>query len=83
VIKKGGKYLFMTQTGYWLGCVVDVAPFEVLLEKASWIPDTGLFHTFVQTGAYNECEPCGDAQVIVPRPCVVIEWKHELPTTAK
>jgi hypothetical protein len=83
-VKHGDKYLLQTATHYYIGRVVEVTPSEVVLDHAAWIPDMGRFHECIARGTVAECEPCpDDVQVRIPRPCIAIQWRHELPREVK
>jgi hypothetical protein len=81
---EGAKVLCLTPTHYWVGRVVNYDALSIILEQASWIPSLGRHHEAIQKGTLDEVEPHGDVITEIPRNgTVVIEWKHELPTSAK
>lgn len=80
----GEKYLIRTVTLYALGRLTAVYQGELVLEDASWVSDTGRWHTALETGELNEVEPHKGA-LIVSRGAIVdaVAWTHELPREAK
>jgi hypothetical protein len=82
----GRKYLIRTLTFYYTGHLEAVYAGEVVISSASWIPDSGRFGDFVNTGVPAECEPFPDAaQVVINRAAIVdcMPWVHDLPRTQK
>ncbi|MGL4335383.1 MAG: hypothetical protein ACRCST_00710 [Turicibacter sp.] len=53
----GKVYAFRTVTMIYTGRIKAISSAEVLLEEAAWIPDSGRWADFVDTGAHNEAEP--------------------------
>lgn len=80
----GEKYLIRTVTMIQVGRLVTVTGNELVLKDASWVADTGRFHTALATGELKEVEPFID-DVIVSRGAVVdaTKWRHELPISQK
>lgn len=76
----GQNYFVLNNSGMSyvgrLKMVVD--PFEVALEDAAWIADTGRLHVFLREGRADnmEVEPVG--YVPCARYQSIIEWKHGL-----
>jgi len=60
-----------------IGKIKSINQKEILLEKASWIADSGRFHDALKTGELNEVEPFIN-DVILNRDCIVdaSEWNH-------
>jgi hypothetical protein len=84
LMKIGKHYFIRTVTMYLVGKLKHVTNRELLLEDASWIPDTGRFSDALSTGIFNEVEPfCDD--VIVNRDCIVDAtlFNHLLPNEKK
>ena len=81
----GKNYAIRTVTMIDVGRLVDVTDQELVLEDASWIPDTGRFHEFLQTGKANEVEPFPDGKVIVGRGAIIdgCIWPFDLPRQTK
>jgi hypothetical protein len=83
-LKVGEKYLIRTVTFYYLGRLNSITDCDLVLENASWIPDTGRFSDCLVSGELNEIEPYPNT-VIVNRgmisDCSV--WKHTLPREKK
>lgn len=85
--REGEKYLIRCVTHYQVGRLVGMTEEkELVLEDASWVPDTGRFHNALRDGvnALNEVEPF-PGQVLVGRGAIVdaAPWSHELPTVQK
>jgi hypothetical protein len=81
----GKNYLIRSVTTYNLGRVVAVTSHEIVLAEASWVPNTGRFHTALSTGVLKEIEPWVDGVAIISRGGIVDAglWKHDLPRAAK
>jgi hypothetical protein len=77
--KKGEVYLFMTVTHYFIGELVEETPSEFLINRATWVPNTGYLCDALETGRVNESQPVGDS-VCVPRPCITFPWRHAVPS---
>ncbi len=84
-LREGNKILALVNaTNYWLGEIVELTAFEVVLRNASWVPDLGRHHEAIQKGTLNEVEPHGDAITSIPRQgTIIMDWLHDLPTAAK
>ena len=81
----GKNYVLRTVTMIDLGKLVEVTENELVLESASWIPDTGRLANFLAEGKLNEVEPFPEGKVIVGRNALIdaIVWKHKLPKNQK
>lgn len=82
----GKKYFIRTVTHHYVGELVQVTEQELVLVKASWIPDDGRFHEAFIKGDFKEIEPYpADNRVMIGRGaiCDATEWKHALPTQTK
>jgi hypothetical protein len=76
----GKKYFIRTVTMYYVGQLKDFSSSELLLEQASWIPDTGRFHDALRDGKFSEVEPFIN-DVLISRGSIIdiTEWSHKLP----
>ena len=70
-IYMGKPIAIRTATIYYVGKLVKVYPQELLLQDASWIPDTGKWEKFLKTGVITECQPFPDGSVIVGRGAII------------
>ena len=52
----GKAYLIRTVTMIQVGKLIGVYPNELVLENASWIPDTGRFNESLINGNFEEVE---------------------------
>lgn len=79
-MKVGEKYFIRTVTLYYVGKLKDMSSNELMLEEASWIPDTGRFYDCLRDGKFNEVEPFIN-DVCVPRGSIIdwTVWSHKLP----
>ena len=75
----GKNYFIRTVTMHLVGKLVAVTDKELLLSKASWIADSGRFHTALKTGSLDEVEPFVN-DVIVNRAAVIdaTVWDHSI-----
>jgi hypothetical protein len=67
----GKVYLIRTVTMIDTGRLVAVTPYELVLEDAAWIADTGRFADAIQRVEFGEVEPFPEGRVIVGRGAVV------------
>lgn len=75
----GKCYLIRTITMIDIGRVVEVYDDFIVLEDASWIPDTGRFNECLKNGTVSECEPFWGKSIVSKGAIVdAAEWKHEL-----
>jgi hypothetical protein len=81
----GKNYLIRGVTLYYTGRLVEVTQQEIVLEDASWIPDTGRFNKALKTGVFNEVEPYPAGRVIVGRGTIADAkiWDFDLPRSEK
>ena len=75
----GKSFFFRTVTYHVLGKVTGRIGHILLLEEASWIPDTDRFMDFIKNGSLNEVEPLGDWNVNLDSVTDFGRWIHELP----
>lgn len=75
----GKKYFIRTATMAQLGRLKKLTKEFLILEKASWIADTGRFHDFLKDGTCNEYESFVE-DCIVPIASIIdaTEWTHDL-----
>lgn len=68
-----------------VGRLVAIYPQELVIEDASWIPETGRWAQFLSDGDHKECEPYPSGRVVIGRGaiCEVAEWTNSLPRTQK
>ena len=85
--KIGQSYLIRTVTCHWVGRLIAVYSQEIVLEKASWVADTGRFHVALRDGwdSNAEIEPVFKGNVILGRGSFidVSEWHYDLPEQVK
>lgn len=68
----GTDYFIRTVTHYFTGRLVWVGDKEIVLEKVSWIADTGKFSEFVNGKTVNEVEPFpSNSTVIIGRGSII------------
>lgn len=86
-MKAGDKVFVRTVTYHLIGEVESTVVVEgvsfVKLAQASWVADSGRFHTALADGTLNEVEPVGEAWVNLASITDMFPWKHALPTKAK
>lgn len=61
----GTDYFIRTVTHYFTGRLVWVGDKEIVLEKVSWIADTGKFSEFVNGKTVNEVEPFPSSSTVI------------------
>lgn len=82
--KIGQAYFIRTVTMYYTGILERVTNQEVVLNRASWIADTGRYYDALKSGEFNEVEPIiGPA--IIGRGSIIdaVEWPNALPEKQK
>ena len=74
----GKIYLIRTVTMIDTGRLVAITPYELVLEDAAWIADTGRFAQAIENAEFGEVEPFPEGRVIVGRGSIVdaVEIKH-------
>lgn len=83
-LRVGASVFIRTVTNYYTGRVVALTEFEVVLDDAAWIADTGRFHTALKSGTLGEIEPYIGPVSVARGPIVdVTEWTHDLPRDQK
>ena len=83
-----GKSVLVRCVGFaYVGRLIDVGPFDLVLEECAWVADTRRFHSFLADGpsAEAEIEPYPDGRVCISRTLVqdCSEWRHALPREAQ
>ena len=80
----GKNYLIRTATHYELGKLIKITDTDLVLEDASWIPDTGRFNQALREGLLEEVEPF-IKPVIVNRGGIIDAtiWDNDLPRNVK
>ena len=80
----GETWVFRCVTNYLVGRIAQIYPMWIVLEDASWIPDTGRWHEFMAQGRASEVEPCPDGKWVIAAGAVVDcgPWPHKLPRQA-
>lgn len=83
-LKIGEQYLIRTVTMMYTGKLVAITDFDLVLEDAAWIADSGRYADALEKGTLNEVEPYPDT-VIVSRSALVDAtiWSHALPRQQK
>ena len=83
MFKAGDKLFIRTVTFHHVGEVVEEADGFLRLKGASWVAESGRFHTALEEGELAEVEYVGDAFVNVATIVDVFPWTHDLPTESK
>jgi hypothetical protein len=81
----GDKLFIRTVTFHHVGKVVDQGQADgfLQLESASWVADSGRFHTAIQEGELSEVEYVGEVFVNLAAIVDAFPWDHDLPTESK
>lgn len=78
-LRVGEKYFIRSVTHYYTGRLKEICGNWLVLEKASWIADTGRFYDFLKEGKCNEYESfTHDVYVPLSGIIDVTVWSHEL-----
>ena len=67
----GKNYLIRTVTMIDTGRLVAVTQYELVLEDAAWVADTGRFAQAVENAEFGEVEPFPAGRVIVGRVSII------------
>jgi len=80
----GKVYFIRTVTMHLIGKLEGIGDKELVLNPASWIANSGKFHTALKEGKLKEVEPFIDG-VIINRGSVVDAtlWRHDIPMEEK
>jgi hypothetical protein len=71
-------------TYHILGVVVRVTDGEIVLNKASWVADSGRLGESMSTGVVSESEFLGDGVVVFRGAAVdALPWRRALPVESK
>ena len=83
--KIGENYLIRTVTMIEVGRLIAVYEQELVLEKASWVADTGRFNECLKEGKFNEVEMYHTEETVVGRGSIIdcVVYHHDLPTESK
>lgn len=83
-IPVGEKVFIRGVTCYYTGRVKSVTDYDLVLEEAAWIAQTGRFSAFLNEGRLEEVEPYpGDVIISLGSICEVSLWKFDLPREVK
>ena len=80
----GEKYLIRTVTMHYTGRVKEVNAYNIVLDDAAWIGDTGRYSNALVTGELSEVEPYPDGVCV--QLAVIVDfarWSHDLPRDVK
>ena len=83
ILAPGNQVIIRTVTYHHVGLVVSVTDKELLLEKASWVADSGRWHVALKNGELNEVEYSGKTGVRLDAVVDYFPWHHPLPTASK
>ena len=71
----GQEYHIETVTKFYLGRLISVTDTELVMDKASWVADTGRYNEYAKGGKPSENEPI-EGQVIISRGAIVMAVRH-------
>ena len=74
----GQKWFFRTVTYHSVGKVKKRIGQFLVLEKASWVADSGRFMNAIKEGTLDEVEPVGEMLVNIGSIIDAFPWKHSL-----
>ena len=80
----GKNYFIRTVTYFFTGKLISVFDYEIVLENAAWIPDTGRYADSFKSGEHLEVEPV-EGKLIIGRQTIIdcTEWTRPLPRQQK
>jgi hypothetical protein len=83
--KIGQNYLIRTVTMIDIGKLIWVGDHEIVLEDASWIPQTETWSECLTTGKCKEVEPNPEGETIIGRGAIIdaVIWSHPIPRKQK
>jgi len=81
--KVGESYFIRTVTFHLTGRIKEIIGKFLVLEDASWIPDSGTFSNAIKEGKLDEVEPVDEAIVNTDSITDAFSWKHKLPDKQK
>lgn len=82
-VQKDKNYLILTVTHYFIGRVIEKSFTDLVMDRASWVPETGQFSQVMASGELAEAEHAPLNMKIhlnVPVIVAAIEWPHALPS---
>lgn len=83
-IQIGNNVLIRTVTHYHTGKIIEINNDHIVLDKASWIADTGRFSTALEKGELSEVEPFKDPVAVFKGAIIdITNWNHDLPEKQK
>jgi len=82
--KVGNKYLIRGVTNYMIGEVVEIVGDFLVLDNASWVPDTGQFSKAFENNTLREVERTPNGTIVHMGAISDAQpWHHDLPTETK
>jgi len=83
-LRVGAAYFIRTVTYHYTGRIARISDYDIELQDAAWIADSGRFNAALTTGELNEVEPFPDS-VVIARTAIVdaTVWNHDLPREVK
>ena len=83
-IKIGEAYLIRTVTMMYTGRVCAITDFDLELEDAAWIADSGRYSNALVNGELSEVEPYPNGCVVTRQGIIdFAPWAHALPIELK
>ena len=83
-LEVGRSYLIRTVTMMYTGRVTGINDFNVSLESAAWIADSGRYSNALTSGELNEVEPYPNGVGVSLQSIVdFAPWNHTLPSEVK
>ena len=80
----GKSYLIRTVTMMYTGRVISITDFDIKLEDAAWIADSGRYSVALETGTLNEVEPYPNGCFVARQGIIdFAPWDHNLPRDMK
>jgi hypothetical protein len=81
----GTSWIFFLATRYVVGRVSAMTPFEIILDGACWVPDTGRMYDALASGDLAEVEPFPAGRCVINRFAIndATPWTHALPSKQK
>lgn len=82
--KIGKNYFIRTVTYFLVGKLIAVYEYELVIDNAAWIPDTGRYSDAFNIGEFSEVEPL-NGEIIIGRHSVIdcTPWEKDLPRYQK
>jgi len=79
----GKSYFIRTVTYHFVGTIKEITGKWIVLKDASWVADSGRFHTALETGELNEVEYMKQAIVNMDTITDATEWENKVPKESK